>query len=122
MKCKITTGNEIYGSMFYADKLFYICDCGCYVGVHKGTDKPLGTIPTAIMRKWRREIHSILDPIWKNSKRWRKTRARIYGYISKNIGYEYHTANISSEDEYMKVLEILLKLKTEDWFETLKEI
>lgn len=45
----------------------YLCrPCGAYVGTHKGTTTPLGTLANAELRELRKIAHAEFDPLWKN--------------------------------------------------------
>jgi len=61
------TGKEIYPhrpDLFH--KAFYQCaPCDAYVGCHPGTDKPLGRLADAELRRWKSIAHAAFDPIWK---------------------------------------------------------
>lgn len=84
---------------------FYQCPvCKNFVGTHKGTDRPLGVIASAEIKKERMKIHSVLDPLWKSKKYPRK---ELYKQISSRLGYDYHTANLKSIEECRKVYSIV---------------
>ncbi len=91
---------------------FWQCPkCGNFVGCHHKTKtptKPLGCIATSEIKKARMEVHSILDPIWKNGK---VARARLYKLISDELGYQFHTSETRSVDECKQVIKILEHLK-----------
>lgn len=40
--------------------------CDAYVGTHKGTRIPLGTLVNKELRELRRQAHTIFDPMWKD--------------------------------------------------------
>lgn len=43
----------------------YAClPCRAWVGCHKGTTKPLGRLANAQLRRWKRAVHAVFDPIW----------------------------------------------------------
>ena len=101
----LTDGGEIYPHL--ADlrtKPFWKCEtCGNYVGCHHRTDtptKPLGCIPTPELRRKRKDIHSVLDPLWQQGA---LTRSQVYNRLSEQLGYRYHTARIRSLQEANKV-------------------
>jgi hypothetical protein len=48
------------------------------------------------MRIVRKEIHKILDPLWKGGA-W--DRKKLYRVISDRIGWTYHTAKIRTIEE-----------------------
>ncbi|HEY1900740.1 MAG TPA: zinc-finger-containing protein [Steroidobacteraceae bacterium] len=39
--------------------------CNAYVGCHPGTNRPLGRLANAELRKWKRAVHHVFDPIWR---------------------------------------------------------
>lgn len=113
-KCLITPtlklGTQIYPHRYdLANKYFWQCDtCKNYVGCHPKTDKPLGTIPTPDIRNLRGYLHRRIDPLWKDGK---ITRTKLYAKISKQLGYEYHTGEVSSVQQYQQVLDIVKGIK-----------
>jgi zinc-finger-containing domain len=109
VKARLTDGAEIYPHRpDLAAIPFWICDtCGNYVGCHYKTANPtypLGIIATKELKAARMRIHALLDPLWKNGT-WK--RSELYEYISKQLGYGYHTANTRSIEETERVIEIL---------------
>jgi hypothetical protein len=94
-------GAEIYPHRpDLAEKRFWRCACGCYVGCHTGTNTPLGNLPTAQIRDARQHIHRVLDPIWRTGSMPRRT---IYSMLSDRIGRPYHTGEIRTIDEARQV-------------------
>lgn len=113
VEARLTDGSEIYSyRMDLSDLPFWICDtCKNFVGCHhktKNRTKPLGNIPTQEIRKARKHIHIILDPLWKSKT---ITRRDLYRIISSSIGYEYHTAEIKDISEARKIYYLILELK-----------
>ena len=53
----------IYGKSY--GKIYLCRNCMAYVGVHKGTDKPLGRLANAELRNWKKAAHAVFDPLWK---------------------------------------------------------
>ena len=102
-------GTEIYPHRAdLAHKKFWLCDgCGNYVGSHKGSGEPLGCIPTPEIRKARSAIHARLDPLWQSG---RFSRTALYAAISKELGWEYHTAHVSTLQQARTVREIILQI------------
>jgi len=98
---RLTNGAEIYPRRKDLHDLpFWKCDeCGNYVGCHhktKNRTQPLGCIATPEIKKARKHIHNLLDPIWQSGK---IKRRELYAKISERLGWKYHTANIRSVDE-----------------------
>lgn len=74
--------------------------CDNFVGCHKGTDKPLGVIVSKEVKAIRVALHNLIDPVWKTKKLSRK---EVYRALSKVLGYEYHTGNITNLSEAVAV-------------------
>lgn len=107
---RFTDAKEVYPARPELAALrFYIHDvCGASVGCHKGTTKPLGFLATPEVKKWRKIIHGILDPLWHTR---RIPRGKAYAYISHRLGRTYHTAEIYSVEEAKQIYEIVKTLK-----------
>ncbi len=109
---RLTNGREIYPhrkDLF--DLPFWKCDtCRNFVGCHHKTSNPtnpLGCIPTHELRNARKEIHKILDPIWKSK---RMSRRAIYAHLSKQLGKDFHTANIRTICEAREIYKMVKNL------------
>ncbi len=50
--------------------------CDAYVGTHKNSGKPLGTLANQELRLWRRKAHAAFDPLWKSGKMGRPAAYR----------------------------------------------
>ena len=104
VKCnKNTEANLVTGKIIYPHRTdlyhlkFYQCPiCKNYVGTHKGTDKPLGCIPTYELKQARIRVHDKLDYLWKSGK---YKRHDIYKALSKYFGYEYHNGQTRTVEE-----------------------
>lgn len=110
IKSRLTDGNEIYPHRSdLKSKKFWKCDhCGNYVGCHPNSDNnPLGFIPSTEIRKARREIHAILDPLWRSKK---ISRGKAYKYISNRIGYQYHNGELKNIKEARRAYKIVAEL------------
>ena len=112
VQARLTDGKEIYPHRGDLVELpFWKCDaCGNYVGCHHKTNnpnRPLGNIPTPELRKVRREIHRILDRLWKSGDYKRKT---IYAKISEAVGWPYHTSKIRNIDEARRVYKVIREI------------
>lgn len=91
-------GSFVHGENSNGKRL-YVCSnypkCDAYVGVHEGTDKPLGTLADAKLRNKRIRTHKVFDQIWKKNLMTRKQAYRWMEYfmdIPKDTG---HIANFS---------------------------
>ncbi|BBB91037.1 MAG TPA: zinc-finger-containing protein [Methylomusa anaerophila] len=71
----------IYGRSY--GMVYYCKDCNAWVGVHKGTDKPLGILANAELRDWKIKAHASFDPLWKSGK---MKRHRAYKWLAEQLG------------------------------------
>ena len=77
-----TTSKKVYGGRDFG--MIYLCEpCNAWVGVHKGTAKPLGRLADDELRYWKRMAHASFDPIWKK---------RFEEINSKDPKYKKHMA------------------------------
>ncbi len=119
VNARLTGGNEIYPHRKDLYNLsFWKCDkCGNYVGCHYKNGKntnSLGNIPTKELREARKQIHKLLDPLWKSRQ---ITRKALYNLISKKMGHKYHTAEIKSIKEAKEVYGVILNIiKVDLWY------
>lgn len=93
---RLTNGAEMYpNSPKLARTPFWVHDvCGAFVGTHYKTRdhlKPLGSLATKEVKRWRMLIHQMLDPLWQSGK---IDRGDAYARISKALGHTYHTGEI----------------------------
>ncbi len=63
---KKVTGKEIYPHRpdLHGKVIYQCAPCDAHVGCHPGTDKPLGRLADAELRKWKLRAHGAFDPIW----------------------------------------------------------
>ncbi len=107
---RLTDGSEMYSHRDDLDShQFWICDtCGAFVGCHPRSTRPLGYLASSEIKVWRKNIHAILDPLWKKKK---IGRSQAYAYIGNRLGRTYHTAEIYSVEEGKQIYEIVKTLK-----------
>lgn len=95
-------------------KELYACEpCGAWVGCHPGTQKPLGRLANAQLRKAKMEAHAAFDPLWKAKQKREgcgKGRARGTGYawLARQLGIPASECHIGMMDVAMcqRVVEI----------------
>jgi hypothetical protein len=81
---------EIYGRSY---GMVYLCQpCDAYVGVHKGTDRPLGRPADKALRKQRNIAHAAFDTLWKSGKFGRK---EAYAWLSHQLGLPVEKTHIA---------------------------
>lgn len=113
VEARLTSGAEMYPHREdLAELPFWVHDeCGSFVGTHhktKNKTRPLGFLATPEVKKWRKIIHTILDPLWRSGK---IKRTKAYAYISNRIDRTYHTGEIYTVEEGRAIYEIVRELK-----------
>ena len=91
MDSKIIYHGRSYG-------MIYICrPCDAYVGVHKGTDQPLGRLANRELRRWRNRAHAMFDPLWQKG-RFRRRRNDAYAWLAEKMGLPKEETHIAMFD------------------------
>lgn len=88
--------------------MIYLCrPCDAYVGVHKGSDKPLGRLANAELRKWKHAAHVAFDPLWERG-RFRGRRNSAYHWLARQMGLPPESTHIGMFDvaECKRVIQI----------------
>lgn len=85
----------VYGKSY--GKIYLCRKCLAYVGVHKGTDKPLGRLANAELRYWKKAAHAAFDPVWKYG-RFRGYRNAAYGWLAGRMGLSVEETHIGMFD------------------------
>jgi len=85
----------IYGRSY---GMAYLCKpCDAYVGVHKGTDQPLGRLANKELREWKKLAHAHFDPIWRYG-RFMGRRTDAYAWLSEQMGLPRQETHIGMFD------------------------
>ena len=96
---KYTSHAEIYNGRTFSDWPFiYLCTnkpCGASVGVHEGTNHPLGTLADQATKNARKAAHAAFDPIWKLARDKSKARAEAYQWLADQLDIEKWRCHIS---------------------------
>ena len=113
VEARLASGREIYPHRPDLFSLpFWRCDiCGGYVGCHHKTadrTRPLGCIPGRELMELRKQIHAIIDPIWRSK---RMKRGKVYAKLGDALGREYHTGELRSVEEAQAVLRAARQLQ-----------
>lgn len=118
----LRSSKEVYGGRDFGN--MFICNnypsCDAYVGVHLGSNKPLGRLANAELRSWKKRAHAHFDPLWqkKLSNRragklgksgrpgglgYKKSYARSSGYkwLAAQLGIEKKIATLEWENKYV---------------------
>lgn len=99
-------GNEtelVAGAIMYPhrkdlyDLKFWRCEpCDAYVGCHKRSTKPLGTLANAELREARKRAHKAFDDIWRMGF---KPRSSAYTWLASVLGIPKRSCHIAMMTE-----------------------
>lgn len=84
--------------------------CDAYVGVHKGTETPLGTLADRETRQARRRAHAVFDPLWTFGKMSRRDAYRLMQDMMQMTAEEAHISRMDAS-QCMRLIAILAKEK-----------
>ncbi|KAF6578311.1 hypothetical protein G9G54_13625 [Paenibacillus sp. EKM212P] len=70
---------EFYGRD-YGGNIWKCTSCDAYVGTHKGSKVPLGTLANKELRQLRNQAHALFDPYWRKG---RMSRHGAYRKLSE---------------------------------------
>ena len=95
-KVIFTDSAALYGKSY---GMVYLCtNCNASVGVHRGTNKPLGTLANTVLKLKRKEAHRTFDAIWTEAV-CRKTkeisRTEAYAWLAGQMGLPVHRTHIA---------------------------
>lgn len=89
-QARFMSSKEFYGRDYGSN--IYVCrPCDAYVGTHKGSATPLGTLANGVTRQWRMNAHNWFDSLWK---RKIMSRSRAYQWMRENMGLTAEEAHI----------------------------
>jgi ssDNA-binding Zn-finger/Zn-ribbon topoisomerase 1 len=104
----LESSKKVYGGRDYG--LLYICSnyptCDSYIGIHRGTTKPLGSLANADTRYWRMRAHNIFDMFWREksikksirTNKYEKPRSVAYEWLAKKLKIKYQHCHIGMFD------------------------
>ena len=107
MKCPYCSkeAEQVTGKSIYPcrkdlyKRIFYCCkDCDAYVGTHKRSSIPLGTLANEELRKMRGKAHCCFDPLWKEC---HMLRYEAYAWLAEELGIRSTECHIALFDEEM---------------------
>lgn len=92
----------MYGPKYTGKFNLWICvnypDCDAYVGVHENSlnSKPKGTLANKTLRELRKDVHAVLDPLWKSGS---MKRSEVYALLSKLLEIPPDTCHVGFFNE-----------------------
>lgn len=96
-RAEFVDSSVIYGKSY---GMIYLCRCRpgyAYVGVHKGTDRPLGRLADMELRELKKKAHATFDPLWKEGQ-FRGHRKAAYAWLSKQMDLPQEKTHIGMFD------------------------
>ena len=95
--CEYCGGKVIFtdSAVLYGRSLgmIYMCtNCNASVGVHQGTNNPLGTLANTVLKLKRKEAHRLFDIIWKTQG---PTRSEAYAWLAEQMNLPKHRTHIA---------------------------
>lgn len=85
----------VYGKSY--GKIYLCRQCMAYVGVHKGTDKPLGRLANAELRYWKKAAHAVFDPLWQRGP-YKGYRNAAYAWLAEKMSLPLEKTHIGMFD------------------------
>jgi DNA-directed RNA polymerase subunit RPC12/RpoP len=104
-KAKLTGGGVIYNKSWEHRK-FWACEfypgCDAYVGCHPGSDKPLGTLANAALRKARGACHILFDQTWLCKPQGQREAARnaAYAHLARLLSIPLAKCHFAMFDQH----------------------
>jgi hypothetical protein len=79
------------------DRRFWVCGpCDAYVGCHRGTSTPLGSLANGRLRRARRAAHAAFDPVWQQGT---LPRGEAYRWLAEAMGLSPSQTHIGRFNE-----------------------
>lgn len=108
-KPKIVKSEEVYGKGYHYGYIAWCKPCDAYVGCHRGTKKPKGSLANREARKHRVQAHRVFDPLWKEGLIYPRNAA--YTWLAEEMGIHVDECHIAMFDRE-QLDETILRCKT----------
>lgn len=92
----VVRGSKAKGVLLYVCERYPACDA--YVGVHKDTLLPLGTLANRSLREKRRRAHEVFDTLWQSGM---MTRSGAYAWLRATFSLSVAKGHIGLFSESM---------------------
>jgi len=111
-----TSNAEIYGREYGNGKCYRCTRCDSHVGVHTGTEIPLGRLANKELRTLKVKCHNLFDPVWAG-KRKVMSKGEAYKNLARVLGIPPRECHVGwfDVDMLLKALEIL---RDPHWYRT----
>jgi hypothetical protein len=76
--------------------IWYCKECQAWVGCHRGTNKPLGRLANAELRRMKCLAHASFDKLWRGKSAF--TRRAAYEWLAEEMGLPVEQTHIGMFD------------------------
>ena len=101
-RATLRSASAVYGEADKTHGFLYVCDrypkCDSYVGAHRKTLKPMGTLADGNLRHKRILAHKAFDRLWQSGL---MTKWQAYKWMQAKFGLSSEQAHIAKFSEYM---------------------
>jgi ssDNA-binding Zn-finger/Zn-ribbon topoisomerase 1 len=101
-KATLRPTSVVYGEADKTDGFLYVCDrypkCDSYVGAHRKTLEPMGTLADGNLRHKRILAHKSFDRLWKSGL---MTKWQAYKWMQAKFGLSSEQAHIAKFSDFM---------------------
>lgn len=91
-----------------ARRFWHCAPCDAYVSCHNGTDRAMGRLANAELRKARMEAHAAFDALWRNGQQSRNSAYRWLAEVLEMPKAKCHIALFGVED-CRRVVDVLAR-------------
>jgi len=116
-KAELASSTRVYFGRDYGK--IWLCRsyplCDSYVGVHKGTDNPLGRMADKELRRWKNNVHALFDQLWVNEKKRKKARTKAYAWLAEQLDLHPSQCHVGmfDVDTCKRAVNVCIKNQTE---------
>jgi len=112
-----TSNAEVYGKEYGNGKCYKCTNCDAFVGVHTGTDIPLGILANKELRILKKHCHDLFDPSWQGKNNIK--RGQAYRILAKKLRIPAENCHFGWFGK--KMLEKCVKIMSvTEWYKTNK--
>lgn len=96
----LVSGVDLFNNEQLAAKIFHLCKpCGAWVGCYPGSIKPMGILAKARLRKLRKQLHDLFDPLWQDAECPTLARHQAYMALAEAMGLDPSVCHFGMFDE-----------------------
>lgn len=103
----LVDASVVYGGHSKKYGRLYVCSnypkCDAYVGAHKRSHKPLGTVANRELRRWRQVAHKAFDPLWLEGS---VSRSDAYSWLAAKMGQDEVHIGESGLDDCKAIIDV----------------